>query len=395
MIELLEGVPGAGKSYHAVAEYLLPWVRKGRRLYVYVDGFYLDRLAKFEGRPLEDLQQQITPWTSGGEVLAGLTRVEPGSAVFIDECQTIFRAQQKLNGEILRWLETHRHYGIDVLLICQDYRQVTSGVTRVVEMTTKFRRLDRFGFKHRYQAFVRGNPEELEVIRGFTGIYDPKVYAYYGSYATAAKEVRHVRSILRSPTIILGVVGLLMACGWFLFGGGTFAGTGTAAPAKPSKPQAQPQTPQVAATKEVTVQITPLRIQGGMSIPRKGTTEWLWVAEDGRLLTADEIAAESGGTVQSFMQRGVMVLKGSGVIWGGTPSSVPVPMPPATLDHFPAPKGQPEPLSPPLARAEQEAPATPTGPSHRQDLLRTDKKNDLLATDPKNDFLGNGTDLLR
>ncbi|MBU6435297.1 MAG: zonular occludens toxin domain-containing protein, partial [Nitrospirae bacterium] len=49
MIEMFEGVPGSGKSYYAVSERLLKWVRAGRRVYVYVDGFYLDRLALFEG----------------------------------------------------------------------------------------------------------------------------------------------------------------------------------------------------------------------------------------------------------------------------------------------------------------------------------------------------------
>ena len=34
MIELLEGVPGSGKSYYAVSERLLKWVRIGRRVYV-------------------------------------------------------------------------------------------------------------------------------------------------------------------------------------------------------------------------------------------------------------------------------------------------------------------------------------------------------------------------
>jgi hypothetical protein len=249
-------------------------------------------------------------------------------------------------------------------------------VTRVVEMTTKFRRLDRFGFKNRYQAFVRGNPEELEVIRGFTGTYDPTVYAYYGSYATATKEVRQVRSILRSPTIIFGAIGLLLACGWFFFGGGTFAGTVTAPPANP--PQHHQPTAHVPVPPAVTTEVHPIRIQGGMSMPRKGTTDWLWVTEEGRLLTVDEIAAESGGTVQSFMQRGVMVLKGSGVIWGGTPAAAPVTMPSAPVDHLAGPKGPPEPRSPPLARVEQEAPAKATRPSHVKDLLATDPKNDLL-----------------
>ncbi|SLM49921.1 protein of unknown function [Nitrospira japonica] len=323
MIELLEGVPGAGKSYHAVAEYLLPWVRKGRRIYVNVDGFYLDRLAKFEGVPLEDLQRQITIWQTSAEVLDGLTKVDPGSAVFVDECQTVFRAQQKLNGEILRWLETHRHYGIDVLLICQDYRQVTSGVTRVIEMTTKFRRLDRFGFRNRYQAFVRGNPEELEVIRGFTGTYDPKVYAYYGSYATSTKEVRHVRSILRSPSIILGAIGLSVATGWFVFGGGTFGSGSTVSPTLATHTPKPPDWMRMDVSPRLS-DIHPIRIQGGMTDPRLDGHEWLWVAEDGRLLTVDEIAAESGGTVQAITSRGGKVLKGSGVLWGGASTALSV-----------------------------------------------------------------------
>jgi zona occludens toxin len=42
MIELYEGVPGSGKSYHAICEKFLPWVKQGRRLYIAVDGIYLD-----------------------------------------------------------------------------------------------------------------------------------------------------------------------------------------------------------------------------------------------------------------------------------------------------------------------------------------------------------------
>ncbi|HJT22062.1 MAG TPA: zonular occludens toxin domain-containing protein [Nitrospira sp.] len=383
MIELLEGVPGAGKSYHAVAEYLLPWVRKGRRIYVYVDGFYLDRLAKFEDRSLDELEAQITVWNSGTDVLDQLTTVEPGSAVFIDECQTVFRSQQRISHALLRWLETHRHYGVDVLLICQDYRQVTSGVTRLVEMTTKFRRLDRFGFSNRYQAFVRGNPEEVETIRGFTGRYDPRVYSYYGSYATATKEVRQVRSILRSPSIILGALGLCLALGWFLFGGGTFRGSSTSAVVKEKdavRVAATPSVPVLAGSIAAPVpNVRPIRIQGGMSDPRKdGDDEWLWVAEDGRLLTVDEIAAESGGTVRVTVQRGVHMLKGSGVIWGGATET----RTQATDLHAPVAgpsKAEGFPMTSSVT-AGISTTATGTPFSTTPDLLKSDPKNDLLKS---------------
>ncbi|MDH5319211.1 MAG: zonular occludens toxin domain-containing protein, partial [Nitrospira sp.] len=78
MITLLEGTPGSGKSYYAVADYLLPWLRAGRRLYVAVDGFYLDRLALFEGRSLPELQQQVTLWTDRHAIPSLLLSIEPG-----------------------------------------------------------------------------------------------------------------------------------------------------------------------------------------------------------------------------------------------------------------------------------------------------------------------------
>jgi hypothetical protein len=256
-------------------------------------------------------------------------------------------------------------------------------------MTTKFRRLDRFGFRNRYQAFVRGNPEELEVIRGFTGKYDPRVYAYYGSYATSTKEVRTVRSILRSPSILLGGLGLVIALGWFLFGGGTFGGSASLPPPPVVAKTKSREAPRAEPTVQATLEVHPIRIQGGMSHPRAGRDEWLWVSEDGRLLTVEEIAAESGGTVQATMRRGVKVLKGSGVIWGGAAPSVPVTAPPLLFDQA---IGVKRPESTVGAAAVN---GTQPVPRAEPDAVGPRQTKDLLATDPKNDLLGNGTDLLR
>ncbi len=322
MIEMLEGVPGSGKSYYAVSERLLKWVRTGRRVYVFVDGFYLDRLALFEGVELAVLEQQITLWLSGEEVKAGLLHVEPGSAVMIDEVQTVFRSKDKTDPQLLRWLETHRHRGIDLVLMCQQYGQVTLGVNRLVEATTKFRRLDRFGLKNRYQASVRGNPEELEVIRMFSGKYEPKLYAYYSSYASASvRETARGGSMLKSPTLIIGALGLLVAVAWFAVGGWlsgvkpvpvAAVSTIPVSPLLPTAPVSQPVGGVV-----VPATVHPIRIQGGMSTSRGGDTVWLWVSDEGRLMTEDEIAGESGGTVSSRLVRGVRVLSGTGVRYGG------------------------------------------------------------------------------
>jgi|CXWL01.1.fsa_nt_gi zona occludens toxin (predicted ATPase) len=327
MIEMLEGVPGSGKSYHAVAHKFLPWVRQGRRIYIYVDGIHLDRLALFEGLPLPQLEQQITVWWTKNDVLTNLLTVEPGSAVLLDEVQTLFRSKEKHDPEILRWLETHRHRGIDVVMMCQHANQCTLGVIRLVEATTKFRRLDRFGLKGRYQAQVRGNPEETEVIRMFTGRYESKIYAYYSSYAHAAiTESARGGSILKSPTLIVGLIGLAVAITWFSSGGWLTGATQQKTVALPPPPTlTASSTPSGHSTSQshVPPTIHPIRIQGGMQMRAQDPTSWLWVSEEGKLLTEAEIAAHSGGVVRSVLVRGVRQLEGSGVIWGGTPREMP------------------------------------------------------------------------
>ena len=315
MIELYEGVPGSGKSYNCVKDKLLPWLRQGRRLYVYIDGIYLDRLAAFEGRDEGELHKQITCWAEPAEVLSGLLKLDPGSAVIIDECQTLFRSQTRVDPEVLRLLEVHRHYGLDLVLMCQDYRQMTQSVTRLVEVTTKFRRLDRIGLSNRYQGFVRGNPEETEVIRKWIGKYDPKVYAYYSSYAAAAvKEQRQMRTALGSVTVIAGVCGLVVALCWFVWGNWL----GSTPVAKASGAEHKGTVTSTPSTDDpVSPPIKPLRIVGGMGFVPAGQTDeqWRYLTEDGQMLTAAEVAGLSGGSVAEITTGATRKLVGSGVIW--------------------------------------------------------------------------------
>ena len=214
MIELYEGVPGSGKSYHAICEKFLPWVKQGRRLYIAVDGIYLDRLSLFTGIDLEALERQITIWKDSVEALQAFPHVEPGSAVIIDEAQTVFRSMQKVEPGLLRWLETHRHYGVDILLMSQDFRQMSQGVTRLIEATVKFRKLAFVGLSKKYQGKVRGNPEDHEVIRAFVGTYSPAIYAYYSSYASAAiREEKRSHTVFKSARVAIGIAAGLFAIG--------------------------------------------------------------------------------------------------------------------------------------------------------------------------------------
>ena len=331
MIELYEGVPGSGKSYHAICEKFLPWVRQGRRLYIAVDGIYLDRLSLFTGIELSALEQQITIWKDSVEVLQAFPHVEPGSAVIIDEAQTVFRSMQKVEPGLLRWLETHRHYGVDILLMSQDFRQMSQGVTRLIEATVKFRKLAFVGLAKKYQGKVRGNPEDNEVIRAFVGTYSPAIYAYYSSYASAAiREEKRSHTVFKSARVAIGVAAGLFAIGlmvWRPWSSLSASKPGAAAGSTPTPTTTigapasglgsllnplgmSPSTPAIPPPPKRTV-----RILGGagMSQNRQG---WRYLLDSGEILTAAQITGRYGLMVSEVYEDGSMRLIGEGVFYG-------------------------------------------------------------------------------
>ena len=330
MIELYEGVPGSGKSYHAICEKFLPWVKQGRRLYIAVDGIYLDRLSLFTGIDLQTLEHQITLWKDSVEVLQAFPHVEPGSAVIIDEAQTVFRSMQKVEPGLLRWLETHRHYGVDILLMSQDFRQMSQGVTRLIEATVKFRKLSFVGLSKKYQGKVRGNPEDNEVIRAFVGTYSPAVYAYYSSYASAAiREEKRSHTVFKSARVAIGIAAGLFAIGLMVWrpwsslsaskpitAGSTAVPTTTiGAPANGSASLLNPLGMSPPAPTVPAVPRRPVRILGGagMSKDRQG---WRYLLDSGEILTAAQITGRYGLSVSEVYEEGSMRLIGEGVFYG-------------------------------------------------------------------------------
>jgi zona occludens toxin len=331
MIELYEGVPGSGKSYHAICEKFLPWVKQGRRLYIAVDGIYLDRLSLFTGIELKTLEQQITIWKDSVEVLQAFPHVEPGSAVIIDEAQTVFRSMQKVEPGLLRWLETHRHYGVDILLMSQDFRQMSQGVTRLIEATVKFRKLSFVGLSKKYQGKVRGNPEDSEVIRAFVGTYSPAVYAYYSSYASAAiREEKRSHTVFKSARVAIGIAAGLFAIGLMVWRpwsslssakptpiAGSTAAPDVVAGTAPSGSASLLNPLGVAPPAPMTPPIPkrPVRILGGagMTKDRQG---WRYLLDSGEILTAAQITGRYGVSVSEAYEDGSMRLIGEGVFYG-------------------------------------------------------------------------------
>ncbi len=314
MIELFEGVPGAGKSYYAIAERFLVHLRAGRRIYAYIDGIYLDKLALFSGIERADLDKQVTVWRTQEDVLLNLSSVDPMSFVIIDEAQTVFRAMERVDKALCRFLETHRHHGVDILMMCQDFRQMSQSVTRLVEGTIKFRKLAFVGLKNHYQGKVRGNPDDTTEIRKITGKYDPTVYAYYSSYSSAVvKELRMANSVWKSASVVVGIGSLVFAVAVFMWR----PWTSLADSPKPSAPVSSPKpqrtfVPGPVASQPAAAPLSKVVIIG--SGGRKG--KYYYFLEDGRMFTAQDIASKFGMSVHEVKDGSFYRLVGEGVQYG-------------------------------------------------------------------------------
>lgn len=115
MIEQVTGLPGAGKTLITLAR--------------------IKELSEKEGRPVyyNGIPDLKLPWLEleNGE---DWWKVPPGAIVVIDEAQRVFRP--RANGsqvpEHVSKLETHRHLGIDLILITQHPMLLDTNVRRLV-----------------------------------------------------------------------------------------------------------------------------------------------------------------------------------------------------------------------------------------------------------------------
>lgn len=128
MITLITGGPGLGKTALAVSM-LLSQQYANRPIFTNIRGLTLDHspLPKLEEWTVEEANQQGTSEHH--------FTFPPGSVVVIDECQQFFRprATGSRVPPYVSAFETHRHRGIDFILITQGSRLIDSNLRSLVK----------------------------------------------------------------------------------------------------------------------------------------------------------------------------------------------------------------------------------------------------------------------
>ncbi|HLV29176.1 MAG TPA: zonular occludens toxin domain-containing protein [Burkholderiaceae bacterium] len=193
MIRLFTGKPGHGKSNHAVSVALRE-IREGRAVYVSnVNGMRIPGAIPFE----DPRQWQELP---------------AGALLIVDEAQRFWRATRTgtVSPEVYA-METHRHLGIDLLLITQDPLYLVKHLRGLVgEHVHHVRRS-----KGVVQTFTWGNrcsespesPSEQEVAEQGLFTLDAEAFRYYES----TEQDTHRPKLPRKVWFIGGALVLVLA----------------------------------------------------------------------------------------------------------------------------------------------------------------------------------------
>lgn len=198
MIELITGLPGNGKTLFTIAQVKAQALKENRAVFYHgIPELTLD------WEKLDDPKK----WAS----------VPPGSIVVIDEAQKTFRNRSlgTVPPEFVTDLETHRHLGIDLVLITQHPSLIDPAVRR---LSGRHRHMVRiWGMEastvHKWDA-VKDNCDKSRADSEKTKWgFDKSIYKLYKS----AEQHTMKRTIPGRVKLLMCLPLVLLACGWYVY----------------------------------------------------------------------------------------------------------------------------------------------------------------------------------
>ena len=238
MLYLYTGVPGAGKTLYAVSNLVKRKDFKDRP--IFVDGIKdldHDKINYFDIPEGESIQT----WPKWAP---------PGAIIVVDECQRIFRPRPSGSKvpDYVAELETHRHRGLDFILITQHPRLIDVHLRGLIEHHTHLGKTN-LGLRRKLEWTTGGakDPESRANIReALISVYrlDKSVYGLYKSAEVHTKIRTKKSKLLMLFPLALCLVGY----GVWSFTGfwGKFSGeeeqAKTASTTQTAQAQTQPST---------------------------------------------------------------------------------------------------------------------------------------------------------
>lgn len=189
-IEILTGVPGSGKTYHAVSRIHKQLSSESRFLILHnIEGLYPSdnrciskdwQTGDFSAPVMADYLRQLRTEYE-------LTSEDP-IFMFIDEAQRFFPPELK-DQQVLYFFDYHRHFGVNIVLITQHEKKLTYKITTLAEVEIRAvnSRINPFG-SFVYKLSSGGEQYGTERLSK-----DPSVFRLYKSFQAGTGKVKKSR----------------------------------------------------------------------------------------------------------------------------------------------------------------------------------------------------------
>lgn len=218
MIYALEGLPGDGKSYHAVVKYILPALASGRHVYTNIPlnsdniSKHLEKSPKFSSDLIHVFDDDDI---SSGRLFNCSDRfVADNSFLVIDELQNFHRSTDRDIGKskkdsednLTKFVAEHRHHGLDILIISQDMKDVHNIWRRRINTKLRCMRLTKIGFPNHYafSEYHNKGGDKFQRLKTNFGSYNSLYFPLYRSVSTEGvkTDLDDSQSFLRSNLFV-------------------------------------------------------------------------------------------------------------------------------------------------------------------------------------------------
>lgn len=213
-ITLITGQPGSGKTAKTV-EMIRDEINKGR--VVFVMGIPGLNLPFIPAPPVPDWTVK-RPIEEDPNVMQAHLNFPDGCLLVIDEAQKVYRPRSASSAvpDHVAALETHRHHGIDIIILTQHYTFIDSNVRKLVKRHIHCR--DHWtGWKtyERGEAFDHDSPTERSTAAVYSYKPSPDVFPLYTSSSKHIKRKRALPKWVYLVPLLIAATGYLGYKGYY------------------------------------------------------------------------------------------------------------------------------------------------------------------------------------
>ena len=228
-IYMLDGIPGSGKSYSCLKDFIIPAVKADREIYCNIDGIDVEAICRYLKKDYDDYVGKfhyMDELAEEGFYMDKISKSEHNALIIVDEAHKFYgsRSFSKFTVELQHYFAYHRHFGHDIILISQTVDSIDKWIRTRTQQIICYRKLTVFGMDSTYTATVK-DPFTDAVLSRTTNKFKPEYFKLYTSYvAGAALDSFQEQKVWLTPMKSILMIGfaaivLISVAGYFFYTG--------------------------------------------------------------------------------------------------------------------------------------------------------------------------------